>query len=121
MESAGRRRGEFGGLSASHTMLIAPSERQHAACRGVSRRRRTRRVARYGAEPLCSAMVQQSVLFDPVVDEIVRRAVGAFEPDRIILFGSRARGNHHDESDYDVMFVVNQSMADRDQAEKAVH
>ncbi len=36
------------------------------------------------------------------IDIIIKVA----DPDQIILFGSRARGNHHPESDYD-LFVIN--------------
>jgi predicted nucleotidyltransferase len=30
---------------------------------------------------------------DPVLDEIVRRLIEAYQPERIYLFGSRARGD----------------------------
>lgn len=43
---------------------------------------------------------------DPVLAEIVRRLVEAFHPDRIYLFGSRARGEAGPDSDYDLMVVV---------------
>jgi predicted nucleotidyltransferase len=42
----------------------------------------------------------------PVLREIVRRLVGAYEPDRIYLFGSTARGDSGADSDYDLMVVV---------------
>ena len=42
----------------------------------------------------------------PVLGEIVRRLVGAYEPDRIYLFGSTARGDSRADSDYDLMVVV---------------
>ncbi|CAN5146488.1 hypothetical protein BH23CHL1_BH23CHL1_17770 [soil metagenome] len=41
-----------------------------------------------------------------VLDEVVRRLVDAFQPERIYLFGSRARGDHHEDSDYDVLMVL---------------
>lgn len=41
-----------------------------------------------------------------VTDEIVRRLVPALHPQRIYLFGSRARGDARDDSDYDLMVVV---------------
>ena len=65
-------------------------------------------------------MVQQPAESDPILSEIVQRAVQRFEPDRIILFGSRARGDALDDSDYDVMFVVNPRGADRRATEKCV-
>lgn len=46
---------------------------------------------------------------DPVLAEIVRRLVEAFDPDRIYLFGSKARGNAGPDSDYDLMVVVRRS------------
>lgn len=38
------------------------------------------------------AMTTTSLEDDPVLAELVRRLVGAFDPDRIHLFGSKARG-----------------------------
>ncbi len=43
---------------------------------------------------------------DPELDEIVRRLVDAFRPERIYLFGSKARGDSGPDSDYDLMVVV---------------
>ena len=43
---------------------------------------------------------------DPVLGEIVRRLVEAYHPDRIYLFGSKARGEAGPDSDYDLMVVV---------------
>jgi len=43
---------------------------------------------------------------DPVLDEIVRRVVDALHPERVYLFGSRARGEAGPDSDYDLMVVV---------------
>jgi HEPN domain-containing protein/predicted nucleotidyltransferase len=37
-----------------------------------------------------------------LTDEIVTRICGAIRPWRIVLFGSRARGDHREESDYDI-------------------
>ena len=42
----------------------------------------------------------------PVLGEIVRRLIKAYEPDRIYLFGSTARGDSGPDSDYDLMVVV---------------
>ncbi len=41
-----------------------------------------------------------------VLDELVRRLVEAVHPTRIILFGSAARGEMHEDSDLDVLVVV---------------
>jgi predicted nucleotidyltransferase len=43
---------------------------------------------------------------DPALAEIVRRLVEALRPDRIYLFGSRARGEAGPDSDYDLMVIV---------------
>lgn len=43
---------------------------------------------------------------DPVLAEIVRRLVGAYQPLRIYLFGSKARGDEGRDSDYDLLVVV---------------
>lgn len=43
---------------------------------------------------------------DPVLDEIVRRLIAAYEPERIYLFGSKARRESGPNSDYDVLLVV---------------
>ena len=43
---------------------------------------------------------------DPsLVDEMVRRVVDAAQPEKLILFGSRARGNARSNSDYDLLVV----------------
>lgn len=43
---------------------------------------------------------------DPVLAEIVRRLVEACHPERIYLFGSKARGEEGPDSDYDIMVIV---------------
>lgn len=43
---------------------------------------------------------------DPRLQETVRRLVAALAPERIYLFGSRARGEATEDSDYDVLVVV---------------
>jgi predicted nucleotidyltransferase len=43
---------------------------------------------------------------DPKLAEIVRRLVDAYQPERIYLFGSYARGEVTPDSDYDLMVVV---------------
>jgi predicted nucleotidyltransferase len=45
-------------------------------------------------------------LKDQALAEIVRRLIAAYEPERIYLFGSRARGDSGANSDYDLMVVV---------------
>jgi predicted nucleotidyltransferase len=43
---------------------------------------------------------------DPVLAEIVRRLVEALQPERIYLFGSKARGDPGPDSDYDLLVLV---------------
>jgi predicted nucleotidyltransferase len=43
---------------------------------------------------------------DLVLAELVRRLVSAYDPERIYLFGSRARLEAGPDSDYDLMVVV---------------
>lgn len=43
---------------------------------------------------------------DPVLHEMVDRLVHALHPERIYLFGSRARGNAGPDSDYDLLAVA---------------
>ncbi len=43
---------------------------------------------------------------DGALDEIVRRLTAAYQPERIYLFGSMARGDADQDSDYDLMVVV---------------
>jgi predicted nucleotidyltransferase len=43
---------------------------------------------------------------DPALAELVRRLVDAYQPERIYLFGSVARGDAGADSDYDLLLVV---------------
>ena len=38
-------------------------------------------------------------------EEIVRRIVALADPDKIIIFGSRARGDHRPDSDIDILVI----------------
>lgn len=42
---------------------------------------------------------------DATLNEIVRRIIAAIDPDKIILFGSRARGDARPDSDYDLLVI----------------
>ncbi len=46
---------------------------------------------------------------DPALAEIVRRLVEEFQPERVYMFGSKARGDEGPDSDYDLMVVVRQA------------
>jgi predicted nucleotidyltransferase len=43
---------------------------------------------------------------DPVLAEIVRRLVAEFKPKWVFLFGSRARGEAGEGSDYDLLVIM---------------
>ncbi|MGH2709535.1 MAG: nucleotidyltransferase domain-containing protein, partial [Actinomycetota bacterium] len=43
---------------------------------------------------------------DPPLAEIIRRLIEAYQPLRIYLFGSKARGDEGPDSDYDLLVVV---------------
>ena len=43
---------------------------------------------------------------DPVLHEVVKRLVQAYKPERIYLFGSKARGQAGPDSDYDLIVLV---------------
>jgi uncharacterized protein len=58
---------------------------------------------------------------DPYLDEMVRRLVEGLQPRAIYLFGSRARGDHRPDSDYDLLVVVEESdEPDYKRAHKAI-
>ena len=46
---------------------------------------------------------------DNLIDDIVRRIVETAQPDKIILFGSRARGDARPNSDFDVLVIKESS------------
>lgn len=46
---------------------------------------------------------------EDVLSEIVRRLVAEFDPEEIILFGSRAWGEPRPDSDYDLFVIVSAS------------
>lgn len=59
---------------------------------------------------------------DPKLAEAVRRLVAAYVPERIYLFGSAARGDASQDSDYDLMVVVpDDAPRDRRESGTAYH
>ena len=57
---------------------------------------------------------------DPVLEDITRTLVDRVAPERLLLFGSRARGDHHADSDYDIIVVVESALA-RSERTKVVY
>ena len=50
--------------------------------------------------------MEKSEIVNPKLAEIVRRLVEAYDPERIYLFGSEARGDAGPDSDFDLLVVV---------------
>ena len=50
------------------------------------------------------------------IDQVVDQIVEKFKPQRIILFGSYARGNPHPESDVDMLVVMDTPLSEVQQA-----
>lgn len=48
----------------------------------------------------------------PVPERLLNQVVAVFHPRRVILFGSRARGEGDADSDYDLMVVVDDDVPD---------
>ena len=44
--------------------------------------------------------------YDPRLTEILRRLIEAYQPERIYLFGSHARGDAGPDSDFDLLVIV---------------
>jgi HEPN domain-containing protein/predicted nucleotidyltransferase len=57
---------------------------------------------------------------DAILAELTRAIVERFAPERIVLFGSRARGDHHSESDYDLMVVLDHPQYSEDVVRRTV-
>ena len=47
-----------------------------------------------------------ALVSDPVLNELLSRLVASFQPERVYLFGSKARGDAGPDSDYDLLVVV---------------
>ncbi len=50
--------------------------------------------------------MEDTATLPPKLQEIVRRLVRAYEPDRVYLFGSWARGDAGPDSDFDLLVIV---------------
>ena len=57
---------------------------------------------------------------DPVLNQILEKIIPEFHPKKIILFGSRARNVQTENSDYDLMLILDKSDLSRiERAQKA--
>lgn len=65
-------------------------------------------------------MIQRVAQHDDVTDEVAARIAEAIRPWRIVLFGSRARGDAHEESDYDLLIEVDSSATPRIEIERRI-
>jgi len=68
-----------------------------------------------------SAVFEAPAASDPVVGEILRRLVELYEPERVYLFGSAARGDSGPDSDYDFMVIVPDSSPKPLRQSKTLH
>ncbi len=50
--------------------------------------------------------IERPPIDDALIAEIARKIVEAFHPKRVILFGSRARGDYHADSDIDLFIEM---------------
>lgn len=85
-----------------------------AAILGISRQAVLKRI-RAGSLPAVKVgrnyvipvpAVRNPAAADPVLADIVERLVHGYDPERVYLFGSAARGEMGPDSDYDVMLVM---------------
>jgi uncharacterized protein len=53
--------------------------------------------------------VDKPVIDDALIEEITRRIVEGVHPERIILFGSRGRGDNREDSDLDILVEMESS------------
>jgi predicted nucleotidyltransferase len=57
-------------------------------------------------------MLGRYEMFDyALLDKIVDRIVSKFSPDKIIIFGSAAKGNAHENSDVDVLIIMDTELS----------
>lgn len=55
-----------------------------------------------------------------LVDEIIRRLVETYKPERVYFYGSRARGDHWERSDYDFMVIVSDDISKEGKARSRI-
>ena len=65
-------------------------------------------------------MIQRVAHHDNVTEEVAARIAEAIRPWRIVLFGSRARGDAHEESDYDLLIEIDPGATPRIEIERQI-
>ena len=59
-------------------------------------------------------MSGQEIIKDRLVEDVVHKIADVVQPDQIILFGSRARGDAHPDSDIDLLILYNGPLSKQD-------
>ena len=55
------------------------------------------------------ALIQPIIITKDIIDIIIQKIIGAVNPEKIILFGSYAKGNYNSKSDLDIAVIVKDS------------
>lgn len=69
-----------------------------------------------GVESWNDMVTSPEAVLEVKLPEMVRRIVERFDPERIILFGSHARGEATEDSDVDLMVVLRNVVSKREKA-----
>ena len=57
-------------------------------------------------------------MVNPEINSSIKSIVQSFLPDaRIVLFGSRARGDEHQQSDFDLLIIIKKNLTPREKLE----
>jgi predicted nucleotidyltransferase len=72
------------------------------------------------SDPRVPPETQRPTLDPAVLDEVIRRIVEVAQPDRVILFGSAARGETGPDSDLDLL-VIKSGVVDRGRLSEEIH
>lgn len=52
------------------------------------------------------ALIQPKIITQDILEIIIQKIISAINPEKIILFGSCAKGNHNSNSDLDIAVIV---------------